>query len=224
MKRKTELTKLFCLFAILATGLIFHARQPRAQTAGDFDYYILTLSWSPTYCADDAKKGRDNLQCFSERAYGFVIHGLWPQYENGYPDYCRTDFRKPSEKLVEQMLKYSPSRALVHHEWKKHGTCSGLSPLDYFRQAVKSFKSLKTPPSFDNLDRPLLMTARDITSSFYDINPQLPKNSLFVTCKRQKLQEVRLCIDKNGKPRSCSPEALRGQCRTSGKLRILAVR
>lgn len=100
-----------------------------AQRAGDFDYYVLALSWSPTYCADDAKKGRDHLQCFSQKNYGFVVHGLWPQYNKGYPEYCDTRFRKPSPKLVDQMLKYSPSKGLIHHEWKKHGTCTGLKPL-----------------------------------------------------------------------------------------------
>ena len=214
-------------FMLLMVGFLTCAsasRPAQADQAGKFDYYILTLSWSPTYCADQAKRNRDQLQCFSERSYGFVIHGLWPQYETGYPDRCPTRFRDPSDKLVTQMLNFSPSEGLIHHEWDKHGTCSGLNALDYFRLAVKSFKKLNRPKRFKELDRPLLMTASQIEQSFYEANPALPQNSLFVTCARQKLREVRICLDKAGEPRRCSASALKGRCRSKDKLRILAVR
>ncbi|WP_162916660.1 ribonuclease T2 family protein [Cohaesibacter haloalkalitolerans] len=212
------------LTILLLLSLADPVRQASADEAGDFDYYILTLSWSPTYCADEARRNRDQLQCFSERSYGFVIHGLWPQYERGYPERCRTRFRDPSDNLVEQMLKFSPSESLIRHEWDKHGSCSGLLPLDYFRLAVRSFKALKRPDKLADLDRPLLMTVPQIESAFHDANPGLPEDSLFVTCKRQKLSEVRLCLDKKGKPRQCSPSAIRARCGSRDKLRILAVR
>lgn len=212
------------LVILLLLSLAGLARQARADEAGDFDYYILTLSWSPTYCADEAQRNRDQLQCFSERAYGFVIHGLWPQYERGYPERCRSRFRDPSDNLVEQMLKFSPSKSLIRHEWDKHGSCAGLTPLDYFRLAVRSFKALKRPDQLADLDRPLLMTVSQIERAFHDANPDLPEDSLFVTCKRQKLSEVRLCLDKDGKPRQCSPSAIRARCGSRDKLRILAVR
>nr|WP_319486007.1 ribonuclease T [uncultured Cohaesibacter sp.] len=212
------------LTILLLLSLTAPVRQASADEAGDFDYYILTLSWSPTYCADEARRNRDQLQCFSERSFGFVIHGLWPQYERGYPERCRTRFRDPSDNLVEQMLKFSPSESLIRHEWDKHGSCSGLVPLDYFRLAVRSFKALKRPDQLADLERPLLMTVPQIESAFHDANPELPEDSLFVTCKRQKLSEVRLCLDKEGKPRQCSPSAIRARCGSRDKLRILAVR
>ena len=220
MHLKTTLLAL--LTACLVSFITPHSA--RADKAGDFDYYLLALSWSPSYCADDAKQGRDKLQCFSGRPFGFVIHGLWPQNEHGYPDNCRTSHRKPSTKLVDQMLKYSPSRGLIHHEWKKHGTCTGLSPLDYFRKAVKTYKSLKRPEQLVGLDRPILMSVNEIRDAFLDANPDLPDKSVIVTCRRQKLREVRICFNKQGEPRNCSASALRGTCRNKGKLRILAVR
>ena len=195
-----------------------------ADQAGNFDYYVLSLSWSPTYCADDGKRGRDNLQCYSDRAYGFVVHGLWPQYDRGYPDFCRTNHRKPSENLVDQMLKFSPSRSLVHHEWKKHGTCSGLKPLDYFRLSVRSFKKINKPEQLGNLKRPLLMTVDQIRNAFLEANPGMPRDALVITCKRKKLHEVRICLDKKGEIRHCAKSAFRGECRTRDKLRILAIR
>lgn len=216
--------RFFAQLMLCLSALALISPPSHAQRAGDFDYYLLTLSWSPSYCADDAKRGRDKLQCFSERSYGFVLHGLWPQYDKGYPQFCQTNHRRPSSKLVDQMLKFSPSRGLVHHEWKKHGTCSGLSPLDYFRKAVKGFKSIKTPDSLARLSRPVLMRNHEIKQAFLAANPDLPKDAIIVTCKRKKLREVRICMTKDGKPRRCSSSALRGRCRTNDKLRILAIR
>jgi ribonuclease T2 len=215
--------RLLSLFSVLLVGQILTA-PANAQKAGDFDYYLLALSWSPSYCADDGKKGRDKLQCFSDRRYGFVIHGLWPQYNKGYPDYCNTSFKKPSRKLVDQMLKFSPSRGLIHHEWKKHGSCTGLSALDYFRLAVKSFKHFKRPESLVGLDKPVLKTVSQIRQDLLNANPDIPKNGLIITCKRQKLREVRICLNKEGNYTPCSPSALRGMCRSKNKLRILSAR
>lgn len=217
---------MFRLIALLLslTALLFATLAAQAQRSGDFDYYLLALSWSPSYCADDARKGRDNLQCFSQRNYGFVVHGLWPQYNKGYPQNCSTSYRKPSKKLVDQMLKFSPSRGLIYHEWKKHGTCTGLKPLDYFRKAVKNYKKINRPTALINLDRPILMTTKEIRSAFLDANPDMPRDGLIITCKRRKLREVRICFNKQGNFKSCSASALRGNCRQKDKLRILAAR
>lgn len=217
MVRFTVLFKFLFLALLLSTP-------SKAQKAGDFDYYLLTLSWSPSYCADDAKKGRDKLQCFSSRNYGFVVHGLWPQYDKGYPDYCNTSFKKPSRKLVDQMLKFSPSRGLIHHEWKKHGTCSGLSSLEYFRLAVKTFKAFNRPQSLVGLERPALKSVREIRQELLDANPDIPSDGLIITCKRQKLREVRICLNKKGNYISCSPSVLRSMCKNKKKLRILSAR
>lgn len=211
----------FFAFASLSTSSM---AQKSRDEAGDFDYYLLTLSWSPSYCADDGKKGRDKLQCYSDRKYGFVIHGLWPQYNKGFPEYCRTSYKKPSRKLVDQMLKFSPSRGLIHHEWKKHGTCTGLSPLEYFRLAVKSFKTINRPDSLVGLERPVLKSVDQIKREMLKANPDIPKDGIVVTCKRQKLREVRICLNKKGDFARCSNSALRGMCRSKKPLRILSAR
>ena len=212
------------LTLLLSLTALFDARSTKADTAGDFDYYLLALSWSPSYCADDARQGKDELQCFSQREYGFIIHGLWPQYEQGYPSYCRTNYRAPSGELVEEMLRYAPSKSLIHHAWDKHGSCSGLDPLHYFRLAVKSFKAIDRPTELTSLHSPLLLTVRDIEHWFHRSNPHLPENSLYVTCKKQKLREIRVCLEKDGTPRSCSSDALKSRCQMKGKLRVLAMR
>jgi ribonuclease T2 len=52
---------------------------------GQFDFYVLALSWSPGFCENSGSRSR---QCDSGRGLGFVTHGLWPQNEQGYPSFC----------------------------------------------------------------------------------------------------------------------------------------
>jgi ribonuclease T2 len=118
-------TALFALLLLWSAGAA--QAEPRAE---GFDYYMLALSWSPTWCASPAGRG-DARQCGPGRRYDFVVHGLWPQYRNGWPQYCDNDARL-AEQVVDAMLDIMPSRSLVRHQWNKHGTCTGLSPEDYF--------------------------------------------------------------------------------------------
>ncbi|MGI9404557.1 MAG: hypothetical protein ACR2OF_08650, partial [Hyphomicrobium sp.] len=55
--------------------------KPQKHVAGEFDYYALVLSWSPTECLTSTR-GRSDAQCARRdgKRYGFVLHGLWPQY------------------------------------------------------------------------------------------------------------------------------------------------
>ncbi|MCB1968558.1 MAG: ribonuclease, partial [Candidatus Accumulibacter sp.] len=52
-----------------------------------FDFYVLALSWSPAYCLIEGDRA-NKQQCAEERDLGFVVHGLWPQFESGYPEFC----------------------------------------------------------------------------------------------------------------------------------------
>lgn len=222
------------LLALPSSGMLSEQASARSNdkygnkqsrhVAGKFDYYVLTLSWSPTYCADNGRKGRDKLQCYSGRKYGFVVHGLWPQYNKGYPANCRTSYNRPSEKLIDLMTRIMPSRGLVKHEWRKHGTCSGQDPVGYFKTTVKAYNTIKRPPELKKLARPVLMTKDEIIGSFLAVNPDLPKDGIVVTCGPKKLREVRICLNKKGQPRSCTPYALKGMCRSNKPLRILSTR
>ena len=59
----------------------------RQNEPGKFDYYVLALSWSPSYCqaAQERAPNRAPDQQCSGRPFSFVVHGLWPQYERGFP-------------------------------------------------------------------------------------------------------------------------------------------
>ena len=191
---------------------------------GDFDYYLLVLSWSPTHCSSDAGRGRDDdLQCRSGRPYGFVLHGLWPQHERGYPEFCSASERSVSDANMTAALKLSPSRQLVQHEWEKHGVCAGLAQDDYFAAAALAVESVKVPKAYRALVQPLVTTPNAVRRAFLDANTGIPDDGLSATCTRNQLAEVWVCLDKNLQPRSCSAEVRKKHC--GGRdVRMLSVR
>lgn len=195
------------------------------EGAGDFDFYLLVLSWSPTHCSSEAGRGRDDdLQCRAGRPYGFVLHGLWPQHERGYPENCVSrEPRRLSDDVLREALKLSPSRQLVQHEWEKHGTCSGLSQEDYFAAAGLAVDGVKVPRAYRSPSQVLFTTANDVKRGFLDANPGLSPGGILATCRGNEIGEVRVCLDKELRPRACSREVLKKHC--GGRdARMLAVR
>ncbi len=92
-----------------------------------FDYYVLSLSWAPAFCAQPNAAARNPEECAAGRHIGFIVHGLWPENIAGRgPESCGT--AKPVPKAVVKLVlpaMYSPS--LVQHEWATHGICTGLT-------------------------------------------------------------------------------------------------
>lgn len=196
-----------------------------AKAEGDFDYYVLVLSWSPTHCSSDEGRGRDDdLQCRSGRPYGFVLHGLWPQHERGWPQFCSTAGpSEVSDALVDEMLAVMPSERLIQHQWKKHGTCAGLSQDDYFAAAQLAREAVRIPKAYHAPARPLVTTANDVKRAFLDANPAWPNDGISATCGRSQLDEVWVCLDKALHPRSCSAEVRKKHC-GGREVRMLSVR
>ena len=174
--------------------------------SGQFDYYVLSLSWSPTFCA--SKQGRgDRRQCGAGRRYAFVVHGLWPQYENGWPDYCPTSNRYVPQDKIEKMLPVMPSKRLIIHQWKKHGTCSGLSQSAYFSATRKLFSRVQVPARYLSPSRLLLISPETLANDFVKTNGWLEPDMISVQCgngrDRGILRELRICFDRNLNPRAC---------------------
>lgn len=183
--------------------------------AGDFNYYMLVLSWSPTYCETQGEQGRDGgQQCVGARPYAFVLHGLWPQYEDGWPENCPAPAAAwvPGE-LVNKMLDIMPSRSLVIHEFKKHGICTGLAPEAYFDTARKLYQSVKIPQKYVSPGESLTVSSSELIQDFITTNPELQSSMMAVSCSRNRLRDVRLCFSRDLKPRPCgSSEARRKSC------------
>jgi ribonuclease T2 len=196
-----------------------YERRDRDQhVAGRFDYYALVLSWSPTYCASLERDNRDP-QCNRRdgRQFAFVLHGLWPQYERGWPQDCRTRERPfVPQPLIDSMLDIMPSPRLVIHEYRKHGTCSGLSPEGYYGLSRRLFTAVKIPPRFVQPNTDFTTSPRDVVDAFVDANPGLRPDMLGVACggPGNRLREVRICFSREGEPIRCGRNEDQGRlCR-----------
>ena len=181
---------------------------------GQFAFYVLALSWAPSYCAAAAvhSPGRvPALEC-GMHAYGFVVHGLWPQYDRGFPRSCQVPAPRLDRALVSAMLDLMPSPRLVYSEWDRHGTCSGLSPRGYFGELRKARAAVKIPRPYRNLQLPLEVAPTAVTKAFIDANPGLAPGDIAIACQAKRLTEVRLCLTKDLKFRAC-PDVVAHACR-----------
>jgi ribonuclease T2 len=193
----------FVAFAALAV----QARHHHDGQAGQFDYYILSLSWAPSYCLTHSD---DGAEC-SGKGYGFVLHGLWPQYDSGgYPENCPTQFHLSTAAAAKGRTIY-PSERLMQHEWREHGTCSGLDAREYFNAADRATAVIKIPTVMQAPRSDQNLTAERIASQFQSANPQLPEGAMTVFCSHAELSEVRVCLTRNLEPRSCG-RGVRSNC------------
>ena len=195
-----------------------HAHRAQSETgAAAWDYYVMALSWSPTYCQTHAD---EQEQC-GHKGYGFVLHGLWPQYEGGGgPQRCPTT-AEPDRRTVGAALAFMPSKRLVNHEWRAHGACTGLDPAAYFALADRAFATLKVPSELNAPRRTLQMDAPTLRGTLERANPGLRDDMLSLHCSDGELVEVRVCLDKDLAPRRCG-KRMRTGCPMSASFSIPA--
>ena len=191
--RSLRLALLFLLVPLVSF------RAVRAQNQGEpgkFDFYLLNLSWSPEFCSIQDT----SPECASHP--GFVVHGLWPQNNDGsYPVACA---ERPGPAHPEQNLDITPDLSLLEHEWNKHGTCTTLAPDDFFALEHRAFHSVVIPKFFTDLDQEILLKPAEILSLFAKANPSFPAGSIVVSCGHNRLTAIEACLTKDGlKPTVC---------------------
>ena len=178
------------------------------ERAGQFDYYVMALSWSPSWCALEGDD-RNSPQCDPRHDFGFMLHGLWPQFENGWPSNCRTNQRDPSRAQTGQMADIMGTGGSAWHQWKKHGRCSGLSAVEYFALAREAFAKVVRPEIFRKLPKSYDLPPKVIEEAFLDANPGFLPAGVTVTCKSGLVQEVRICLTRDLEPRTCGRDTQR---------------
>lgn len=183
--------------------------------AGDFSHYVLALSWNAAWCqaeGDARDGGRGAAQCDPKHAHGWLLHGLWPQRERGWPADCRTSQRDPSRAMTGAMADIMGSGGSAWHQWKKHGRCSALDPRAYFDLAREAYGSVTRPDVLRRLEDSVRLDPDIIEQAFLEANPGLKPSGVAVTCRDGLIREVRICLSKSLVPRACSPDTARG-CR-----------
>ena len=204
----TRLAALALAFASAASPAL---AQRGGGTPGDFDFYVLALSWSAGYCEIDGdQKGR--RQCAGGANLGFVVHGLWPQYQRGFPSDCDTS--SPSRMALQGARDVFPEEGLARHEWRKHGSCSGKSPTDYFADVRKARAAIVIPQPFLAPSQPQTWSPIDIERAFAAANPRLRPDTMAVSCRRGVLEEIRICFSKDLRSFVPCPEVDRNACRS----------
>jgi ribonuclease T2 len=188
------------------------SRGSHEGTPGVFDFYVLSLSWSPSFCESGGGRRGNNEQCDQARPYAFVVHGLWPQYDRGFPENCIQPAPWIESKLIRSMLDLMPARKLVIHEWQAHGTCSGLEAERFFATVRSAREKIHIPERFVRLNNYTMVSPGEVEDAFIAANPGLAHDMVAVTCSRRYLSEVRICMGKDLAFHAC-PETDRRACR-----------
>ncbi|QQA42505.1 ribonuclease T2 family protein [Pelagovum pacificum] len=190
---------------------LFAASPVRADdVAGEFDYYVMALSWSANWCEMEGDE-RGSPQCAPSEDFGWVLHGLWPQYERGWPSDCRTSERNPSRAETSEMAWLFGSSGSAWHQWNKHGTCTGLSAPDFYLLAGEAYDRVSRPEVFRRLERSVRLPAEVVEEAFLRDNPELSPDGVTVTCRSGYIQEVRICLTRDLEFRDCAADT-RADC------------
>ena len=199
------------LVALLVFTGIIHAQSQKAKTPS-FSYYMLVLSYGPDFCSEPGGD-KDPAECGAGKKVGFVVHGMWPQGETSRgPENCGGS--PVSAAIIDATLAYIPTASLIQHEWKTHGTCSGLSAADYFAAIRKARDSVKLPDDLNQPAQKLQSSRAEVESKVAAANPSFPATAFRTSCyKDAELQEVRVCLNKDLSPRACGQSA--GECTKS---------
>jgi ribonuclease T2 len=210
----TRIAAFAALFLAVTVGSS-NAQDRRQNEPGQFDFYVLSLSWSPSFCDAATERSPERAardqQC-GERPYSFVVHGLWPQYESGFPEFCQNPAPRLDRTIVSSMLDMMPSPRLIFREWDRHGVCSGLPARGYFETVRKARATVKIPPDYLNLTEPKTVSPAEVEEAFVAANPGLTHDAIAIGCDSKRLNEVRICLSKDLKFRNCA-EVDRRACR-----------
>jgi|TARA_R110000851_G_scaffold237250_1_gene390104 ribonuclease T2 len=199
---RVSVALLLCLFLLPLPAAA------QSHRSGVFDYYVLSLSWSPTWCALEGD-ARDATQCDDAADTGWVLHGLWPQYHRGWPEHCQSAHAPPTRAMTRAMADVMGSAGLAWYQWKKHGSCSGLSAADYFALSRAAFDRLARPEVFRKLTKPVKLPAKVVEEAFLKANPGLEPDMLTITCREGRIQEARLCLSRDLTPVPCGVDVVR---------------
>lgn len=211
MRRSTKVW--FVLLLVVAGILAAVWLRPQHQPDGPFAFYVLSLSWSPSFCeaAERGNSERSRVQC-GGRPFSFVVHGLWPQHERGFPEYCQRPSPRLDRDIVSSMVDLMPSAGLIFSQWDKHGTCSGLGARAYFETVRKARAAVKIPEEYLQVPAQKTVAPYEIEAAFIKVNPGLGETAIAITCDKTRLSEVRICMSQNLRFRACEEVDRRG-CR-----------
>jgi ribonuclease T2 len=130
--------------AAVAFSLLVLDRKPRPDAAASSSSSLLVVTWAPSLCKVEPSNAGCKSGHVESLGQAFVLHGLWPQPST--EQYCdvpkrtadrdRAPVSLPPDLQRSLQAMMSDSALMTTHEWYAHGTCSGITPPDYFALAA----------------------------------------------------------------------------------------
>ncbi|MFI5012654.1 MAG: ribonuclease T [Hyphomicrobiales bacterium] len=215
-----------CLSMLGAAGAVLaqEAHERYGAPPGVFDLYLLSLSWSPGFCdVEGDRKGKP--ECRSGGRLGFVVHGLWPQFESGdYPTFCDRSRNFVPGASLDVAREIYRDKGLAIGEWRKHGECTGLAPSLYYQAEIALFRKIKIPSTLIAPATPLHATPAEIAQAFAAANPGLIEpGAVSISCRQGELEEARFCLSKDLRSFRACGSAVPDAC-GAGEITVPAVR
>jgi len=209
---------------VVLVAACFTAPPASAQDrAGQFDHYLLALSWMPAFCTAQGDR-RNDPRCAPGTGLGWMVHGLWPQHAGGgWPEYCPTSERAPSRRETAAQVDLFGASGPAWHQWNKHGSCTGLSAADYYALTREALARLVLPEVFTAIRAPVSVAPEVVEAAFIAANPGLTHETMITTCRHDALVELRLCLTRTLEPRPCDAALVRREC-TRAAARLEALR
>jgi ribonuclease T2 len=203
--RRTTIWMILVVFCVATFAFGRKHSKGGQQGSASFNYYLLSLSWAPNYCASHPTDSSSECQAGNHTA--FVLHGLWPSSNDDpmKPLNCKPA-RPVASGIVQHMLEYFPDKGLIQHEWAKHGTCSGLSSAQYFDKVEQAFKAVQVPDRYKNLDHSQQISVKDLENDFAQAN-SAPAKAFRLSCHAGQLVALEACLDKDLHYQACPASA-----------------
>ena len=133
------------VIAAVAFSVLVLDRKPRpTETAATSSSSLLVMTWAPSLCKVEPSNSGCRSGHVGSLGSSFVLHGLWPQpsaeqyceVPKGTPDRDRQPVALPPDLQASLKAMMSDSAIMTTHEWYAHGTCSGVTPPEYFGVAA----------------------------------------------------------------------------------------
>lgn len=211
----------FALAAALLAAGPSHARHRgdfKEAALGNFDYFLLSLSIAPSFCAlSPSNHAKQECQSLTNAAFQqtpLTVHGLWPNRSrtsvNRQPHDCQGPPFDPLPAGAQDGLRrYMPGGpGLERYEWRKHGACSGLSPEAYFTTIVRLAQHANDTIGAVMRSKGMLgnsVRIADLLAAVGEVEPGLAP-AIVVDCQRPRgggdtlASEIRVVLSKDFRP------------------------
>ncbi len=213
------------LVAVVIALAVYMVSSPKAVTNQRESYLLLAISWTPSWCAAEGDARGDD-RCDRGSGAGWLVHGLWPQNDDGtWPEFCDSPHAAPSRNMTRAMEDIMGSSGLAAYQWRKHGSCSGLSPQDYFAATRAAFAAIRLPPAtaLSRAGDDARLRPDALLDRLRSDNPAIDPDMAIATCQGGMLREVRICLSLDLTPTRCDESVLNRECR-SATTRLPAIR